>query len=101
MNLTPFLFHSWLFVNPGFALSQLRQGGEGIKIIGHIRVVDGAIVFCHSKGAVTQQLLENQRITATVHKELSGKGMPEKVDAGSLDTALMVVLLDRAGEGVL
>ena len=71
MLLTPFVLPSGLFPNTLPLLCKLRQWGKVVVAICQIRIVDSAIMFCHGKGAVSQQLLEHKGIPAAIHKVLS------------------------------
>ena len=100
MLLTPFMFTSSSFMNPYFLFCQLSQRWEGIKIVWNVRIIDGTIMFCHSKGTVSQQLLENQCIPTAIYKEFSGKCMPEKVNTCSAYSTLVIIFLDCTGESI-
>ena len=45
----------------------------------------------HLQRGMAHELLEGERISAAVHQVLPSKGMPEKVDAGLLDSTPLVV----------
>lgn len=64
-----------------FGLLQLRQGRKAVKILSNIRIVNSAVVLCHSKGGMPKELLEHKRITAAVNQILAGKGVAEQMDA--------------------
>lgn len=100
MLLTPFMFPSGLFPNALLLLCELRQWGKVVVAICQIRIVDSAIMFCHGKGAVSQQLLEHKGIPAAIHKVLSGKGVAEQVDACSGNAPPMIIFFDCASQSV-
>lgn len=100
MLLTPFMFSFGLFPNALLLLCELRQWGKVVIAICQIRIVDSAIMFCHGKGAVSQQLLEHKGIPAAIHKVLSGKGVAEQVDACSGNAPPMIIFLDCASQSI-
>ena len=74
-----------------FGLLQLRQGRKTVKILGNVRIVNSAVVLCHSKGVMPKELLEHKRITATINQIFAGKGVAEQMDACLLDTPPRVI----------
>ena len=76
-------------------LTDLRQRGEGIEVPGDIRIEDRTVMLRHLQRGVSHELLEGERIPAAVHQILPGKGVPEKVDAGLLNSAPLVVFRNR------
>ena len=73
----------------------LRQRGEIIIVLCQVRIINRAIVFRHSKGGMSQQLLEGERIPTTVNQILSGECVAEQVDRGFLNAAPRVIPCDR------
>ena len=84
-----------------FGLLQLRQGRKTVKIFGNIRIVNSAVVFCHSKGGMPKELLEHKRITATINQIFAGKGVAEQMDACFLNATGAIIVGNRNPQGVL
>ena len=78
-----------------FGLLQLRQGRKAVKILSNIRIVNSAVVFCHSKGGMPKELLEHKRITAAVNQIFAGKGVAEQMDACFLNATGTVIMGNR------
>lgn len=78
-----------------FGLLQLRQGRKTVIILGNIRIVNSAVVFCHSKGGMPKELLEHKRITAAVNQIFAGKGVAEQMDACFLNATGTVIMGNR------
>ena len=79
----------------------LRQRGKVIIVFRQVRIVNRAIVFRHGKGGMSQQLLEGERIPATVNQILSRECVAEQVDRGFLNAAPRVIPCDRLPQTVL
>ena len=73
----------------------LRQRGKFIIVFRQVRIANRAIVFRHGKGGLSQQLLEGERIPATVNQILSRECVAEQVDRGFLNAAPRVIPCDR------
>ena len=84
-----------------FGLLQLRQGRKTVKIFGNIRIVNSAVVFCHSKGGMPKELLEHKRITAAVNQIFAGEGVSEQMKTCLLDASGCVVMGYSEPQGVL
>lgn len=69
--------------------------GEGIKPIGKVSIINGAVVFCHFQGRMSQQLLEGKGVSSAVQQILSGKGMAEHVDGSLFNASLVVITSNR------
>lgn len=78
-----------------FGLLQLRQGRKAVKILSNIRIVNSAVVLCHSKGGMPKELLEHKRITAAVNQIFAGKGVAEQMDACFLNATGTVIMGNR------
>ena len=79
----------------------LRQRGKVIIVLCQVRIINRAIVFRHGKGGMSQQLLEGERIPATVNQILSGECVAEQVDRGFLNAAPRVIPCDGLPQAVL
>ena len=79
----------------------LRQRGKVIIVFCQVRIVNRAVVFRHGKCGMSQQLLEGERIPATVNQILSGECVAEQVDRGFLNAAPRVIPCDRLPQTVL
>ena len=78
-----------------FWLIHLCQGGEAVKVFRNIRVIDSTVMLCHFQGAMSQQLLEHERITATINKIFPGKGVAVKMGACFLHAPGLIVPCHR------
>ena len=92
----PFIAHFDFFA----ARFHLRQRGEIIIVFCQVRIVDRAVVFRHGKGGMSQQLLEGERIPATVNQILSRECVAEQVDRGFLNAAPRVVVYNATPQRV-
>ena len=78
-----------------FGLLQLCQGRKAVKILCNIRIVNSAVVLCHSKGGMPKELLEHKRITAAVNQIFAGEGVAEQMDACFLNATRTVIMGNR------
>ena len=74
-----------------FCLRHLRQGRETVKVFGNVRIVNGTIVLRHFQGTMSQQLLEHERIPATIHQILAGECMAVQMGACFLHATGLVM----------
>ena len=81
-------------------LAHLCQGGEVVEVFGYIRIVNGAVVFCHFQRGVSQQLLEHKRIATTINQVFAGKGVAIQMGTCFLHTTGLVVSGDRQPQAV-
>ena len=77
----------------------LFQRGKRIKIFRNVRVEDFAIVFCHIKRTVSEQLLERKRITAAINQIFPCKRVSEQVDARFRQPSPCVVAFNTVPQG--
>lgn len=75
--------------------------GKVIKPIGKVSVIDGAVVFCHFQGRMSQQLLEGKGVSSAVQQILSGKGMAEHVDGSLFNASPVIIPGDSVSQSVL
>ena len=92
-----FRFGDFLFLSSAHSFKR----GEGIKPIGKVSVINGAIVFCHFQGRMSQQLLEGKGVSSAVQQILSGKGMSEHVDGSLFNASPVIIPNDSVPQSVL
>ena len=72
-----------------------------VIVLSYITIEHPAIVLCHIQGAMSHQLLEGERIAATIQQILTGEGMTELVDGCTVDPSAFVVPGDCVAQGIL
>ena len=61
-----------------------------IVILADVAIEHPAIMLCHIQGAMSHQLLESERIAATIQQILTGEGVTELVDGCTVDPSALL-----------
>ena len=78
----------------------LSERTKAVEIPCYVRVEDIAVMLCHIKRTVSQQLLERKSITAAIDKIFASERMPEQVNACFLNSTLAVVMYNAVAQSV-
>ena len=91
----------YLFLDCFSATGHLSEGRELIVGLHDVGVEDVAVVFGHSEGAVSHKLLESECVAAAIDQEFASERVTEHVQAGLLDTTVLVVSGDGQPQTIL
>ena len=80
--------------------THLRQRGKSVIVLSNVRIVNSAVVLRHLQCAVSQQLLEHERIAAAVYQILPGEGMAVEMCASFLHATGLVMPCDGQPQAV-
>lgn len=90
-----------LFLDSFSTTGHLSEGRELIVSLHDVSVKDIAVVFGHSEGAVSHELLESECVAAAINQEFASERVTEHVQAGLLDATVLVVSGDGQPQTVL